>query len=458
MPSRHELKLAVLGLGHVGLPTALGLAELGWWVVGAEDDKEKAAQIARGEVPFHEPGVADLLRRHLQSERFTVRTDVGQAVREANVVFVCVGTPQREDGGADLSQLDGVARSIARNLNGYKLIVEKSTTPVLTAQQLRQSIARYSNTADDTADQTSPDDRIDVAVNPEFLREGRAVRDFFNPDRIVIGAETDRAAETMTRLYQPLLDRLGKTAESFIIVTDVNTAEIIKHASNAFLSTKISFINMVADLCEATEANVQDVARGLGMDPRIGPSFLNAGIGFGGFCLPKDLSAFRWIARQHAVDFSLLAEVAGVNEARTDRFLEKVRKAVWVLKGKTLAVWGLSFKPDTDDVREAPSIPIVRRLVEEGARLRLYDPQAAGTFKQVMAPEPPGLVYSDSPEEAADGADALLILTEWPEFARTDLGAVKKTMAVPVIVDGRNMLDPEAVRALGFEYHSFGRP
>ena len=334
-----ELKVAVVGLGHVGLPTALGLADLGWWVVGAEDDAAKADRIRHGEVPFHEPGLQDLLERHLQSERFTVQANVGEAVRGANAVFVCVGTPQREDGGADLSQLDGVARSIAANLNGYKLIIEKSTTPVRTAQQLKQSIARYS----DTGNGPSLHD-VDVAVNPEFLREGRAVYDFFNPDRIVIGAETQKASDTLVRIYEPLLDRMGKSVASSVIVTDVNTAEIIKHASNAFLSTKISFINMVADLCEATDANIGDVARGLGMDPRIGPSFFNAGIGFGGYCLPKDLSAFRWIAQQHAVDSSLLAEVGRVNLARVDRFIEKVRKAVWVLKGKTLAVWGLSFK------------------------------------------------------------------------------------------------------------------
>ena len=447
------LKVAVVGLGHVGLPTALGLADLGWWVVGAEDDAAKADRIRHGEAPFHEPGLQDLLERHLQSERFTVQANVGEAVRGANAVFVCVGTPQREDGGADLSQLDGVARSIAANLNGYKLIIEKSTTPVLTAQQLKQSIARYS----DTGNGPSPHD-VDVAVNPEFLREGRAIYDFFNPDRIVIGAETERASDTLVRIYEPLLERMGKSVASSVIVTDVNTAEIIKHASNAFLSTKISFINMVADLCDATGADIGDVAKGMGMDPRIGPAFFNAGIGFGGYCLPKDLSAFRWIADQHAVDASLLSEVERVNQARADRFVNKVRNAVWVLKGKTLAVWGLSFKPDTDDVREAPSIPIVKRLAEEGAQLRMYDPQAMLAFEEILPADSPRLFYAGSAVEAAAGADALLILTEWPEFADVDFASVKSAMAVPVIIDGRNMLEPEEMRALGFEYHSFGRP
>lgn len=453
MPEADDLRIAVLGLGHVGLPTALGFADLGWWVVGAEDDPVKADSIAQRRVPFYEPGLQELLERHLDSERFTVQTDVRAAIRDANVVFVCVGTPQREDGAADLSQLDNVARSIASSLNGSKLIVEKSTTPVQTAQQLKQSILRYA-----TAQHPGTSgDNVEVAVNPEFLREGSAIEDFFNPDRIVLGVETERAGHLLSRLYAPLLDRSGATAES-IVVTDINTAEIIKHASNAFLSTKISFINMVADLCDATGANVEDVARGMGMDPRIGHAFLNAGIGFGGYCFPKDLSAFRWIAGQHNVDFTFLTEVEKINQARADRFLPKVRQAAWVLKDRTFAIWGLSFKPQTDDVREAPSIPIVRKLVDEGAKLRLFDPEAIDEYKGVFAPLDPTITYTDSALTACDGADGLLILTEWPEFARVDLSEVSRRMATPVIVDGRNLLDPATVRDQGFDYYSIGRP
>lgn len=445
-------KIAVLGLGHVGLPTALGFADLGWEVVGAEDDPAKADAIARDKAPFYEPGLQELLDRHLDSGRFTVRTDVRSAIRDANVVFVCVGTPQRDDGAADLYQLDSVARSIASSLNGPKLIVEKSTTPVQTAQRLRQSILRYA-----TGPGTSGGN-VEVAVNPEFLREGSAIDDFFNPDRIVLGVESERAGHLLRRLYEPLLDRSGAAAESSIVITDINTAEIIKHASNAFLSTKISFINMVSDLCDATGANVNDVALGMGMDPRIGHDFLNAGIGFGGYCFPKDLSAFRWIAEQHGVDFTFLTEVERINQGRADRFLAKVRQAVWVLKDRAFAVWGLSFKPQTDDVREAPSIPIVSKLIDEGAKLRLFDPQAVHAYKRIFPPVERKITYTGSALEACDGADGLLILTEWPEFAEVDLTEVSRRMAMPVIVDGRNLLDPDTVRNLGFDYYSIGRP
>ena len=453
LASRNDLKLAVVGLGHVGLPTALGFADLGWWVVGADDDQEKAEAIAGGHVPFHEPGVKELLERHLQTERFTVERDSASAIRGSDVVFVCVGTPQRDDGAADLSQLDGVARTIASNLNGYKLIVEKSTTPVLTAQQLKRSIARYSS-----GDEADLNERLEVAVNPEFLREGTAVEDFFNPDRIVIGVESEAAAGTLRRLYRPLVDRMGRTEESTFVVTDVNTAEIIKHASNAFLATKVSFINMVADLCEATGTNVDDVALGMGMDPRIGAAYLNPGVGFGGYCLPKDVSAFRWIAGQHGVDFSLLGEVSAINDARADRLIARMRSAMWVLRGKTVTVWGLAFKPNTDDVREAPSLPIIERLTREEVRLRLYDPAAMPPFGDIFPSSPPVIEYCGSPEEAAEGADALLVLTEWPEFAAADLASVRESMAAPLIIDGRNIFDPEKVRSLGFEYHGVGRP
>ena len=458
MSTDAELRLAVLGLGHVGLPTALGLAELGWWVIGAEDDRNKAERIARGEVPFHEPGVEALLKRHLDTGRFAVEFDSASAMRGANVLFVCVGTPQRADGAADLSDLDRVARTVASNLNGYKLIVEKSTTPVQTAQKLKQSILRYSgaDTANPPTKRATVD--FDVAVNPEFLREGTAIQDFLNPDRIVLGVESDRAKGLLLKIYQPLLRLMDKTVESSVVVTDLNTAEIIKHASNSFLATKISFINMVSDLCEATGANVEDVVDGIGIDPRIGARFLNAGIGYGGYCLPKDVKAFTWIAAEHRADFSLLREVEHINEARVDRFVTKVRKALGDLSGKTLAIWGLAFKPGTDDVREAPSLAVVRSLQGEGARLRLYDPQAMDEFQHHYPQGSQQLTYCGSPEDAADRAEALLVVTEWQEFLKVDLAQIRPRMATPVIVDGRNLLDPAAVRESGFEYYSVGRP
>ena len=453
-----QLKLGVLGLGHVGLPTSLGLAELGWSVVGADDDRKKAERIARGDAPFYEPGLGDLLQRHLASGRFRVATDVPTAVREATVLFVCVGTPEREDGSADLSYIEQVAHTIALNINGYKCIVEKSTTPVRTAEQIKRSILRYSRAHSARGPENATDADFDVVVNPEFLREGAALEDFFHPDRIVLGVESRRALDLLLQVYQPLLDRLGSNHRARVISTDVNTAEIIKHASNAFLATKVSFINMVADLCEATTADVGTVVQGIGLDPRIGPHYMRAGIGFGGYCLPKDLRAFTQIGAEHGVDFSLLREVERINQNRVDRFLIKVRQAVWVIKDKTLAVWGLSFKPGTDDVRQAPSLRIVSSLLEEGARLRLYDPRSMSEFRHRFPEDSSRLVYCASPEETTDGAEAILILTEWPEFLSVDLTEVYRRMAVPVIVDGRNLFDPATVRSLGFDYHGVGRP
>ena len=458
MSKQDDLRIAVLGLGHVGLPTALGLADLGWQVVGADDDLEKAKVIASGTAPFYEPGVEDLLRRHLDSGTFVVEHDVPAAMREATVLFVCVGTPQGADGAPDLSQIEGVARALASNLNGYKLIVEKSTTPVQTSRQIKESILRYSRSDASASPKGDSTPDFDVAVNPEFLREGTALHDFFNPDRIVLGVESERAAQLLLQVYQPLLDRMNATAESTVVLTDSNTAEIIKHASNAFLATKISFANMVADLCEATGANVEDVAHGMGMDPRIGQQFLKAGLGYGGYCLPKDIRAFIGIAEIHRVDFSLLHEVERVNAGRVDRLLSKVRQSLWVVKGKEVGVWGLAFKPGTDDVREAQSLAVVRGLLEEGARLRLYDPQAMDEFRSHFGVETTGLTYCATPEDATNGAHALLVLTEWREFLDVDLAQVRDRMTVPLIIDGRNLLDPAAVRALGFECISVGRP
>jgi UDPglucose 6-dehydrogenase len=448
--------IAILGLGHVGLPTALGLAEVGKRVVGADDDAAKVALIRAGRPPFYESGLSDLLSKHLRSGRFQPMEDVGAAVRSGSIIFICVGTPQKASGEADLSQVEAVARVMARNLNGYKLIVEKSTVPAITAQWLKRTIARY-RIATASEAPGSPSDEpwssasasFEVASNPEFLREGKALQDFFHPDRIVCGVESDRARNILTSLFRPL--------GCPVVVTDVNTAELIKHAANAFLATKISFINMVADLCEKIGADVTAVARGIGSDSRIGPQFLEAGIGYGGTCFPKDLRAFIYLAEEHGVDFSLLQEVERINRRRLEVFLQKVRQALWVLQGKTLGVLGLAFKPDTDDLRQSASLKIVKALLEEGCILRLYDPQAMPNAKKEL-PETPGqLTYCACPYEAAHGAQALLLLTEWDEFRQLDLSRLKSLMELPVLVDGRNLFDPGTVRQAGFEYVSIGR-
>jgi UDPglucose 6-dehydrogenase len=454
-------RIAVIGLGHVGLPTALSLAEIGWRVVGMDSAPERVAMVADGQAPFFEPGLQDLLDRHHRSGRFVVTDSLADAVGRAEVLFVCVSTPQLPDGGADLSHVEHVARTVAGHVNGYKLLVDKSTTPVRTAERMKWVLSRY----------RSSDQEVEVAVNPEFLQEGNAVHDVLHPDRIVLGVESDRARSTLMEIYQPLLDRLPAPGacdicdrrgvvtapDDRVIATNLETAELIKHSANAFLATKISFINMVADLCEVTGADVTQVARGIGLDPRIGPRFLGAGLGFGGSCLPKDLRAFIRIADEHRVDFSLLKDVVAINTGRIDRLMDKVRSALWIVRDKTLAVLGLSFKPGTDDVREAPSLGVVARLLADGARLRLYDPHAMDTFAAVV-PRSPQTTYCGSPYEAAQGAHAVVILTEWEEFRTLDLTRLREVVALPVIIDGRNMLDPGTARAAGFDYASFGRP
>jgi UDPglucose 6-dehydrogenase len=451
-----DATITVLGLGHIGLPTALGLAELGRRVVGADDDKGKVGRIRAGDPIFFEPGLEDLLSKHLQSGRFQPVDDVEAAVRSGSIIFICVGTPQKGSGQADLGQVEAVARVVARNLNGYKLIVEKSTVPAITAHWLKRAIVRY-NLGKSSAVQdegtagvhsAAPLD-FDIASNPEFLREGKALEDFFHPDRIVCGVDSERARDILTNLYSPL--------QRPIVITDTSTAELIKHAANAFLSMKISFINMVSDLCEEVGANVSAVTRGIGLDSRIGPQFLDAGIGYGGYCFPKDLRAFIHVAEEHGVNFSLLQEVERINQRRVDVFIKKVHKALWTLRGKTLGILGLAFKPGTDDIREAVSLKIIQALLDEGCILRLYDPQAMPNTQEVFPASMERLTYCSSAYEVAHGAQALLLLTEWEEFRQLDLLRVRDSMEVPILVDGRNLFNPDTVRKAGFEYVSIGR-
>lgn len=433
------MKIAVIGTGYVGLVTAVGLAELGHEVIGTDKDGEKIGKIAEGVVPIYEPGLEEMLKANLGKGTITFTQDVEQTIRASDVIFVCVGTPQREDGSPDMSQIEEVSRIIADNLNKYKLVVEKSTVPVKTSSWIKRTITLYKKTDID----------FDMASNPEFLREGSAVSDFLNPDRIIIGVETERARDILVRIYQKFADRL--------LVVNIDTAELIKHASNSFLALKISYINLMADICEKTDADIESVAAGMGLDPRIGSRFLRAGVGYGGSCFPKDIRALARIGEDLGVNMGLLQEADRVNEDRIRVFMEKVRRALWILKDKRIAVLGLAFKPETDDIREAPSIKVIKELVREGAHLRLYDPKAAENMKCVFPEDPPRLTYCTSSYEAAEAANALLLLTEWEEFSGLDLKRIRAVMANPIIVDGRNQLKPPEVRRAGFEYYSIGR-
>ena len=438
-----QAKIAVLGMGHVGLPTALGLASLGWHVLGTDSLSPLIDKLQAGIVPFYEPGLEQLLREHLGG-KFNPVHDLEGAIREATILFLCVGTPQKGSGEADLSQLESAARTIANQLNGYKLIIEKSTVPAITGQWIKRTIRRYAR----NSEQEVPD--FDVASNPEFLQEGVALKNVFHPERIVCGVQNGRARRIVEELYRPF--------DAPLLITGLSTAEIIKHTANSFLSMKISFINMVSDLCELVGADVTQVAEGIGMDHRIGPDFLQAGIGFGGYCFPKDLRAFIYLAEEHGADFSLLKQVEAINSRRTEVFMKKVRSALWVLHDKTIGVLGLAFKPGTDDTRESPGLRIVDELLKEGAALRVFDPKAMPLLKDVLSGVNGKVVFCESASDAATSAHALLVLTEWPEFRELHWPTIRDRMELPLVIDGRNLLDPNAIREAGFEYLSMGRP
>jgi UDPglucose 6-dehydrogenase len=433
------MKLVVVGCGHVGLVTATTFAEIGHEVVGVEVDPDRLARLQHGEAWFHEPGLADLLRKHAGS-LLTFERDIANALPGADAAFICVNTPPRPDGRASLVYVEQAARSVAEHAPGPLVVVEKSTVPVHTARRIVDVLQREGRYPE-----------IEVATNPEFLREGSAVRDTLEPDRIVIGTGPGGRGEAVLReVYAPIVDRFGTP----VIVTDLETAEIIKHASNSFLSMKISYINAVARLCEKAGADVGVVAQGMGLDPRIGPHHLYAGVGYGGFCFPKDLAAFITQAEELGVDLSFLDHVRRINDEQRALLVEKVVQAVWNLDGKTIAVWGLSFKAGTDDLREAPSLTVIPSLELEGARIRAYDPAAGAEAK---AEFPNTEIVSDA-ASAIEGADALVVLTEWPEFRDADLEAVKAALRRPVVIDGRNLWTVGRMAELGFTYLSFGRP
>jgi UDPglucose 6-dehydrogenase len=450
------MQIAVVGSGYVGLVAGACFADLGHDVVVVDNDEQKLAALNRGDVPIHEKFLPELLHRH-RGTRLKFSDDLEGAVRASSAIFVAVGTPPTEDGEADLSYVESVARSISGAINGYKVVVEKSTVPVYTSHWVRKIILRNG----------AETEEFDVASNPEFLREGTAVTDFLYPDRIVVGADTPRCAAVLREIYAPLADGTYYTRPDAIprpdrvqippplIVTSAKSAELIKHASNAFLAMKISFINAVASICESVGANVQQVCEGIGSDSRIGPRFLSPGVGYGGSCFPKDLMAFRAVARDSGYDFRLLDEVMRINEEQRHRFIRKVRSALWTLRGKKLAVLGLAFKGGTDDVRESPAIHLIQSLLQEGCHISAYDPAARERSREILNSS---VRFTEDAYEAAHEADALLILTEWEEFGALDLKRLRTELKYPIVIDGRNLYDPEIMAANGFTYYSVGRP
>ncbi|HMK20687.1 MAG TPA: UDP-glucose/GDP-mannose dehydrogenase family protein [Terriglobales bacterium] len=449
------MRLAVVGSGYVGLVAGACFADMGHEVILVDNDQQKLTALRSGEVPIHEKFLPELLQRH-RGQRLQFTDNLREATRACAAIFVAVGTPATETGDADLSYVESVAREISSAIDGYKIVVEKSTVPVYTSDWVRKVILRNGASADS----------FDVASNPEFLREGTAVTDFLFPDRIVLGADSERCAGVLREIYLPLtggsyykrVDAIPGPDRAQIpppvIVTSTKSAELIKHASNAFLAMKISFINAVASICDAVGADVQQVRRGIGTDSRIGPRFLNPGIGYGGSCFPKDLMAFRSVAKESGYEFRLLDEVMRINEEQRQRFLRKVRKALWTLRGKRLGVLGLAFKGGTDDIRESPAILLVQALVQEGCTVAAYDPAAMGRARDVLTT---GVEFVENAYDAAAGADALLILTEWEEFAALDLKRLNGKLRYPIVIDGRNLYDPEAMAAHGFSYYSVGR-
>jgi UDPglucose 6-dehydrogenase len=448
------LRITVIGCGYVGLVTGACLAEAGHEVICTDEDQERIATLNSGVVPIYEPYLDALLASNVKAKRLSFTCDSASAVKSGEAIFICVGTPPKENGEADLSAIDNVARLIAAESQTSKLVVEKSTVPAKTGQQLKRVLSVY---------RRDPKVNFLVASNPEFLREGTAVEDFLHPDRIVLGVEDEASRKQLREIYRPILEAKFRCPIHLsgcpsvklpqLVVTTINSAELIKHASNSFLALKISYANMIADLCEKVGADIQEVVHAMGLDPRIGRQFLNAGLGFGGFCLPKDVQAFVRLAEHSGVNFNMLKEAERVNKRRIDLFVEKIRQALWVIKDKKIGILGLAFKANTDDIRFAPSLEVIRRLLAEGANLRAYDQEAMTKTSAIF----PQVEFCRDPYGVATDADALLILTEWPEFRDLDWPRVSEAMSRPLVLDGRNFLDPPKMQQHGFEYHCFGR-
>jgi len=429
------MKLSIIGTGYVGLVTGTCFAEVGHQVFCVDNDAAKVKMLQAGGIPIYEPGLEDLVKKNVAAGRLKFTANTAEGVQNSDVVFIAVPTPPQPDGSVDLSYIERVARDIAAALTSYKIIVDKSTVPVKTGEKVAETIKRYCTSKTE----------FDVVSNPEFLREGFAVGDLMHPDRVVIGVRSQRPVAAMKEIYTPF--------KAPIIITDINSAELIKHAANSFLALKISYINAIANICEAAGANVQQVAHGIGLDERIGSRFLNAGIGFGGSCFPKDLSAFIKISEQVGYEFKLLKEVQRINSDQMERFVKKMTETMWVLKDKKIGVLGLAFKQNTDDVRSSPAIDLCQRLLKDGATLRVHDPKAMDKARALL----PNVTFVDDMNEVAEGCDALVVATEWEEFKKLDLDRAKKGLTHPILFDGRNLFDPVEMEKQGWIYKSVGR-
>jgi UDPglucose 6-dehydrogenase len=429
------MKLTIIGTGYVGLVTGTCFAEVGHQVICVDNDAAKVTTLQAGGIPIYEPGLQELVKKNTLCGRLNFTTSTAEGVEKSDVIFIAVPTPPMADGSVDLSFIEKVAREIAAAMTGYKIVVDKSTVPVKTGEKVAETIKRYCKAKVE----------FDVVSNPEFLREGFAVEDLMKPDRIVIGAKSQRPVPALKEIYAPF--------KAPLIITDINSAELIKHASNSFLALKISYINAISVLCEAAGANVQEVANGMGMDDRIGRRFLNVSLGFGGSCFPKDLSAFIKIAEQVGYDFGLLKEVQKINAEQMNRFVKKIADTLWVLKDKKIGVLGLAFKQNTDDIRMSPAIELCQRLQKEGAILTVYDPKAMEKARAVLK----DVTFAEDMNAVADGCDALVVATEWEEFKKLDLERARKSLTHPIMFDGRNLFDAAEMERLGFIYKSIGR-
>ena len=431
------MDISIIGSGYVGLVTGACFADVGHNVICVDNDEGKIKTLQAGRIPIYEPGLEEIVHRNVSAHRLHFSSSIREGVEKSQIVFIAVPTPPQSNGDVDLSFIEKVSREIADILTDYRVIVDKSTVPVKTGERVAETIKRYNRHGA----------KFDVVSNPEFLREGCAIRDLMHPDRIVIGAQSQHAVDLMKKVYEPFM--------APVLVTGINSAELIKHAANSFLALKISYINAISAICDASGADVEKVADGIGMDRRIGRQFLNAGIGYGGSCFPKDVAAFIHISEQLGVPFTLLKEVQRINAGQKERFLKLIRDTLWVLREKKIAVWGLTFKPNTDDVRSSVAIELVDAMLREGAHVSVYDPKGMEKARELKAIA--DAKFAASALEAVDGAEALVIATEWNEFANVDFAAVKQRMTTPIVFDGRNLLNPETMGELGFHYHSVGR-
>lgn len=432
------MKLGFIGSGYVGLTTGACFSSLGHSVICHDIDNEKIQSLSRGKLTLYEPGLEALIESGRKDGNLHFTTDIKKTVDESDIIFICVNTPPRKDGYADLKYVERVAKEIAQHMREYKIIVDKSTVPIRTAERVEETILRFAPAGV----------KFDIVSNPEFLREGRAVHDILHPSRIVIGAESSRARETMIELYRTLV----KDKNIPIKITSVKSAELIKHGANTFLSAKISFANLIAEACENAGADAAEVLEAIGLDERIGNKFLKPGIGFGGSCFPKDISAFKKTLEILNVDTGFVSSIEKINQWAVERFIRKIEKVLWVIDGKTIAILGLSFKPDTDDIRNSPALKILEILEENGGRIKAHDPKAEEKVRKMY----PNIAYCKNPYEAIDGAEALVLCTEWQEYKNLDLARVKGLMATPIIFDGRNALDARTAKKLGFSYYGVG--